>query len=142
MDRYFERKIDLTPMDGSKLTKRATQPEIHGRVAKPGFQPVGKFSADESASHHVKAQQKASDSQLERTHLPTNIVKNTTKRTTTHDKQHGTSQRRKAMKFAPARTSDRFDATNLSRFAMSERKSRKFENRDFHHCCTPGAGQW
>ena len=54
MNRSFERKIDLTPMEGSNLTKRTAQPEMH-LVVKPGFQPVGKFSADKSASHHDPA---------------------------------------------------------------------------------------
>ena len=43
MNRSFERKIDLTPMEGSKLTKRAAQPEMYGKVGKPGFQLAGKF---------------------------------------------------------------------------------------------------
>ena len=49
---------------------------MHDKVRKPDFQTVGKFSADKSVSHHVKAQQEASDSQLERTHCLTNAAKN------------------------------------------------------------------
>ena len=39
---------------GSKLTKRAEQPEMHDRVSQPGFQSAGKFSAGKSASHHFQ----------------------------------------------------------------------------------------
>ena len=52
------------PIDDSKLAKRATQLEMHDRVAKPGFQPVGKFSADKSASHHEKAEHEEHNEQM------------------------------------------------------------------------------
>ena len=42
---HFRRYLDLRTLNGSKLTKRANQPGMHGRVAKPGVQPACKSSA-------------------------------------------------------------------------------------------------
>ena len=46
------RELHLTTIGKSKLAKRTAQPEMHGKVPKPGFQPAGKCSADKNASRH------------------------------------------------------------------------------------------
>ena len=59
---------------------------------------------------------------------------------TTREQTSCNEPRHKAIKFAPARTSEQFNARNLSRFAMSKRKFRIFENHDSYHGCNPSPG--
>ena len=48
------------------------------------------------------------------------MTNNTTGKVTTREQTPCNEPRRKAMKFAPARTSERFNARNLSRLAVSK----------------------